>query len=198
MLTVTSNKYTPACNANSGGVSRAWIFDPADFTWTQAAATAANPLPPYTAVALVSGATLAGGSGFYPIPFYYLTASYKATHTRKNTANKWTHTFSCMLPQMSSGLTEYIANIQSASTCSSIGLLIEDYNGIFTVIGEGVVNGTAIAQLWRMLMDGTEEDTGKNIDDDNAVTLVIKGDYNRKAVQYTGTLDSIVALQETV
>ena len=198
MITFTSNKYTAPCVGNSGGVARAWVFDPADFTWTQAAATAANPLPPYTAVALMAGATLVGGSGFYNIPFYYLTADYKATHSRKNTTNKWAHQFSCMMPQINKDLTEFIANMQAVGTCSSLGLVIEDYNGTITVVGEGYVNGTPIPALWRMLMDGTEETTGTAIDDDNGVKLVIKGDYNRKAVQFTGGLAAILALVETV
>lgn len=198
MLSITLAKHSAACNANSGGISRAWLFDPADFSWTQAAATSAAPLPPYTAVALASGATLTGGSGFYPISFYYLSADYKATHSRKNSANKWMHEFSCFLPQESSDLTNYIANMQAASTCSSLGILLQDYNGTFTVLGEGVVNGNPVNQVWRMLMDGTTDATGKAIDDDNGVQLVIKGEYNRKAIQYTGTLASIVALQETV
>ena len=197
MITITLAKYVNPCVANSGGISRAWVFDPADFTWTQAAGTAGAPLPPYTAVALSAGATLVGGSGFYPIPFYYLTAQYKATHSRKNTANKWTHTFSCFLPGINASLTEFIGNLQNASTCSSLGLLIEDYNGVFTVVGEGIVNTLPIPGLWRMLMDGSDEDTGKAIDDDNGVMLSIKGDYNRKAVQYIGSLASIIALQET-
>lgn len=198
MLSITNNKYTAPCTSNSGGIARAWLFDPMDFTWTQAAATAANPLPPYTAVALMAGATLVGGSGFYPIPFYYLTAEYKATQSRKLTANKWAHQFSCVMPQINSGLTEFIANAQTAGTCSSLGLVIEDYNTTITVVGEGVVNGVVIGALWRLLMDGTEEQTGKAIDDDNSVTFMLKGDYNRKAVQFTGGLAAILALQETV
>jgi len=95
MLSIALTKHNPACNSNSGGVSRAWVFDPADFTWTQAAPSTGIPYPPYTAVALMSGATLAGGSGFYPINFYYLTAQYKYPHSRKNTSNTWAHQFSC-------------------------------------------------------------------------------------------------------
>jgi len=198
MLSITLAKHNASCNANSGGVSRAWLFDPADFTWTQASATAADPLPPYTAVALSTGATLVGGSGFYPINFYYLSASYKATHSMKNSANKWTHEFSCFLPQISSDLTGYIANIQATSTCASVGLVIEDFNGTITIVGEGVINANPIPGVWRMLMDGSSEETGKALDDENGVNLVIKGDYNRKAIQFTGGLSSILALVETV
>lgn len=198
MLTITNHKYVATCAANSGGISRLWVFDPADFTWTQAAATAANPLPPYTAVALMAGATLVGGSGFYKVPLYYLTGMYKAVQSRKNTSNVWSHELSFTLPQMSIELTEFIANLQAAANCSSLGWLICDYNGVFTVLGEQFVGGVAIPGLWRMLMDGTEETTGKALEDDNASTIVIKGNYNRKAVQYTGSLASIVALEETV
>jgi hypothetical protein len=198
MLSITLAKDPLNCIANSGGVSRAWVFDPADFTWTQAAATAALPYPPYTAIALMTGATLTGGSGFYPINFYYLTAEKKSGQSRKNTSNKWAHQFSCLLPYENSALINFIGTLQAASTCSSLGLVIEDYNGNITIMGEQFVGGNPIPALWRMLMDGTEITSGKQIEDDNAVTLMIKGDYIRPAIQFTGGLSAILALAETV
>lgn len=197
MLSITNNKYVAPCLGNSGGISNAWVFDPADFTFTQAAGTASNPLAPYTAVALMAGATLVGGSGFYPVPFYYLTGSYKATHSKKNTSNVWAHELSFFMPRINSGLTEFIANLQAASSCSSLGWIIEDYNQTVTVLGEMNVGGVPIP-LWRMLMDGSTEETGKSMEDDNGATVMIKGTYTRKAVQFTGGIAAIIALQETV
>lgn len=198
MLTITLAKHNPSCNSNSGGISRAWVADPADFTWTQAAATAAVPYAPYTAVALSAGATLVGGSGFYPINFYYQTAQVKSTHSRKNTSNTWAHQFSCYLAQENSDLINFIGTLQQASTCSSLMIVVEDSNGNIFVYGEAVVNGNPITAIWRMLMDGSEADTGKVFEDDNGISLMVKGNYIRPAIQFTGGLAAIIALQETV
>ena len=66
MLGYQAKSYKTACGTLSGGISELFWFDPDDLDFTQAPATVQLFLPPYTAVALRKGATLATGAGLFP------------------------------------------------------------------------------------------------------------------------------------
>jgi hypothetical protein len=188
MLSVTVSKYVPSCIPNSGGISRAWVFDPADFDFTYAAGTG------YTAVALMGGATILGGSGFFPIKFNYLEGQYKASHTFKGSSNKWAHSISLQVAYIGQELADFLTDMQTASTCGSLAFVLELNNGKVIVIGESNVN-SAVIPNFRFVMDGTEADSGKAFDDNNGAQLMFKGDYTRAAYEFTGGVAAIIALE---
>lgn len=188
MLSVSLSKYTPDCVQNSGGISRAWVFDPADFDFTLVSGAG------YTAVALVAGATVLGGSGFFPIKFNYVEGQYKATQSMKGTSVKYAHSLSLQVSIVGQTLAEFLIDMQKASSCNSLGFIIEMNNGKVIVIGESVVNSEVIP-FFRVVMDGTELDGGKAFDDNNGATLMFKGDYSRPAYEFTGGVAAIIALQ---
>lgn len=189
MLTIQVSGYTKPCESNSGGISRAWVFDPADFDFTQATAS-----DPYTAVALAAGATIIDGSGFFPIGFDYLEGELKAPQTGKGSSNKYAHSLMLQVPVMGQELTKFLLDMQKASACSSLGFIVECNNGKVMVLGERVVNGGTIP-FFRVVMDGTEVESGKAMDDHNGAKLMFKGDYTRPLHEFTGGVDAIIALQ---
>lgn len=91
MLSFKIRPLSKTCKSTSGGVARIWIFDPEDFTFTQAADDPITGPQPYTAVALRSFGTggtatattasnavtaitvTAGGSGYTSAPTITIT-----------------------------------------------------------------------------------------------------------------------------
>jgi hypothetical protein len=61
MLCISLNNYAPACGGNTGGVSRAWVFDPYDWNFTAGAAVNGQPTG-YSALALRIGTGAALGT----------------------------------------------------------------------------------------------------------------------------------------
>jgi hypothetical protein len=189
MLSVTVAKYIPSCEPNSGGISRAWVFDPADFDFTKPGATSE-----YTAVALAGSATILGGSGFFPIKFNYLEGQLKSPQTMKGTSVKYAHSLSLQVPEMGKELTDFLIKMQKASSCGSLAFIVEQNNGRVMVLGESIVNADVIPNF-RVVMDGTELDGGKAFDDANGATLMFKGDYTRPLCEFTGGVAAIIALE---
>ena len=192
MLAVQVSGYTKPCVPNTGGISRVWVFDPADLDYTQGA----SPNNSYTAVALIGGATILGGSGFFAIGFDYLSGQYKAPQSVKGSSIKFAHELSLHLPSLDNDLTNFMLTMMNALACASLGFVIEQNNGHILVIGEQSVNGETIP-LFRIQMDGTSVDSGKAFDDENGATVMFKGDYSRPAYEFTGGIDAIIALQGT-
>lgn len=188
MLKITNAKYTPACGTNSGGISRVWNFDPADMDFTYTPGTG------YTAVGLVAGATVLGGSGFFPIAFNQYEADYKGPQTIKGTSVKYAHALSLQVSFIGQKLTDFLEKMDTASSCYGVGFVIEFNNGTIIVVGENVVDGASIP-LWRMRHDGSDTDSGKAFDDNNGGTLMFKGDYSRPAREFTGGVTAIIALE---
>ncbi len=61
MICINLNNYAPVCGQNTGGVARAWVFDP--FDWNYTAGAPLNGLPTgYTAIALRIGTGAALGT----------------------------------------------------------------------------------------------------------------------------------------
>lgn len=196
MLLVQVSGYTKQCEPNSGGISRIFVFDPADMDFTQSAITAPG-LAPYTAVALMAGATILGGSGFFEIGFDHMEADLKAPHSVKGSSQKFTHTLSMQIPGESQRLTNFLYAMMSALMCTSLGFVVVYNNGKIKVMGEKIVNAAELPALFRVIMDGTEIDSGKAMDDPNGAKVVFKGDYNRPLNEFTGGLSAILALKGT-
>jgi hypothetical protein len=190
MLAVTVGKYTPVCATNAGGVSRIWTFDAADFDFTYTPGTG------YTAVALMAGATVVGGSGFFPINFNYLEAEYKAPQTIKGTSVSYMHTLTLQVSTLSEELTDFMIKMQTASACGDLGFIIQLNNGTILVIGESIVNGDKLPR-YRIIMDGSEMASGKAFDDNNGAALSFKGSFSKPAHVFTGGLAAIEALEAT-
>lgn len=189
MLTSVFQKYNPTCINNAGGISRAWLFDAGDFDFTTG--TAAT----YSAVALVAGATILGGSGFFPIKFNNLEGEYKATHTQNtNNSNEYAHSVSLQVSVLGAELTDFMTLNQKASACGKLGLIMEMNNGKVIVVGESIVNADVIP-LFKMRLDGTEMGSGKAWSDLNGATLSFKGMYNRPAYEFAGGVSAIIALE---
>jgi hypothetical protein len=62
MLGVTLRPLNKVCKTTSGGVARVWIFDPEDYSFTQAPDDPVTGPQPYSAIALRSGGTGATGT----------------------------------------------------------------------------------------------------------------------------------------
>lgn len=197
MLSIQVSGYTKQCDPITGGVSRVFVFDPADMDWTQGAITAPG-LAAYTAVGLHGGATILGGSGFFEIGFDYLEGDYKGTPSVKGSSQKYTHQLTLHLPEMSQRLTNFIFAMQSALTCTSLGFVIVLNTGKIFIMGEKIVNAAELAAVFRVIMgDGGEIGSGKAMDDPQGATVVFKGDYGRPLNEFTGGIAAITALAGT-
>ena len=169
-----------------------WVADSADFDWTTVPGSFN-----YTAVALTGGATLVGGAGFFPINFNYLEGQVKTGQSVKNSSNKYANSLELYIPIFGKEAAVLQSKLQQASSCGSLLLVIEEYNGRTLVMGEDTVNGATIPNF-RVIMDGAESDSGKAMDDANGVKLMFKGDYIRPLAEFTGGVDAIIALEGTL
>lgn len=172
----------------TGGLSRIFVGDPADFNFTQTAPTAG-----YSAVALRTGATSAGGAKLYEVTFHEGEASYKDGQSTKGYGDKWEHTLEAQLPQRSQALTVFLMTLSAAGNCCGILVVMEFNDGTIFVIGERYVNGNQIPKF-RVKMNGTNSDSGKVFDDFNGTNLVLKADYSRQAFEFIGGIAAIEAL----
>lgn len=189
MIQFQAGGYARNCDANSGGVSRVWVADSADFDFTSIAGSFN-----YTAVALIAPATLIGGSGFFPINFNYLEGQLKTGQSVKSSSNVYKNSLELFIPVFGKEASVFQSKMQQASACGSLLFIIELYNGDVMVMGESSVNTIAIP-IFRVIMDGAESDSGKAMDDANGVKLMFKGDYTRPLAEFTGGIAAIIALQ---
>jgi hypothetical protein len=196
MLCVKLKKYTRPCLGVSGGIGKIWVFDPADVDFTQAAPSAGGSPQPYTAVALRPTATIATGSGFFPITFQYKEAERTWKHSVKGCSTKYEHEFKAQLPQLSQELTAFLQSLDSAGCCCGLGLAIQHNDGKIFIAGEKYVNAAEIPPFI-VQMNGSDGATGKLFDDFNGANVVFKADYNRDLYEFTGGAAAIAALEAT-
>lgn len=190
MLCFNAKGYVRTCAGVSGGVSRIWIFDPADFDWTLAQADA----PAYSVVARRSGATAEGGACMYPVVFQDKEANYQFAHSVTGCAVRYEHTLNLQLPQLSGSLTRFLQYLDAAGCCCGLGFVIELNDGKIFVMGERYVGGAPIP-LFKVRQDGTTGDTGKLFSDFNGANVVMKADYSRALLEYSGGISAIVAFE---
>lgn len=190
MLCVQLKGYTRACAPTTGGVSRAWTFDPTDFDWTQG-----SSVNSYASVALHSGAT-APGAAMFPINFLFEEGQFKATQKQTGCSTSWDYEITLSLPDMSQNLSDFMDSLASAACCCGLGVVIEFNNGKVFVVGERYVGGNAIPR-WQMKLDGATLDSGKQYTDYQGGIVVLKGSYSRSPREFTGGGAAIEALQPT-
>lgn len=184
MLCVTLQSYKRACGGVTGGLSRLWAFDPADFDFTQVATG-----DPYTVVARRAGAMPATAKMF-PIKFQFKEAERTWKQSVKSCSVKYEHEIKAQLPQLSNELTNFLKSLDAAGCCCGLGFVIQHNDGKIFVIGERYVNANAIP-LFEVKMDGSDGSSGKLYDDFNGANVVIKGDYTRELYEFTGGATAI-------
>lgn len=182
MLCVTLTAYKRACSGVTGGLSRLWVFDPADFDFTQAKTD-----DPYTVVARRMGAATAK---MYPIKFQFKEAERTWKQSVKSCSVKYEHEIKAQLPQLSNDLTVFLKTLDSAGCCCGLGFIIQHNDGKIFVMGEKYVNASAIP-FFEVKMDGSDGASGKLYDDFNGANVVVKGDYSRDLYEFTGGATAI-------
>lgn len=185
MIGYQAKSYQTPCGTLSGGISELFWFDPDDFDFTQAAATASLLFPPYTALALREDATVASGAGLFPIGIEEETGKFKATQTIAGRATKWDYEVTGELAKVGNDLTNFMARLDAASVCSNIGLVVVANDGSIHIMAERWVNAAAIAKF-KMKNDGSSIELGDKFDGKNGGTLSLKGVYSRGPLEFTG------------
>lgn len=197
MLNVVFQKYTKTCTSVAGGISRIWLYDPADFNWTETS-TGTPPVltvKKYSAIVRQAGATFAGGARMFSIPIIpeeSLRTGKQAS--RKGCGTRWEHEVTFQLAQLTGELEGYLQNLADASCCAGIGLVIEHFDGKLFSAGEMFVNTVSIP-TFKMYMDGTETESGKVMDDFNGATVKIKGAYTRELREISVAVSVIIGLE---
>lgn len=197
MLNVVFQKYTKTCTSVAGGISRVWLFDPADFDWTMTTTGTAPVLvvKEYTSVARVAGATYAGGARMFSVPIVAEEAFRTGKHTsKKGCSSRWDHELTFQLTQLTSELTAYLQHLSDASCCAGLGVVIEHFDGKIFVMGESVVNGVSIPPF-KVYMEGSETESGKVMDDFNGATVKLKGAYTRELYEFAGAVSVIIGFE---
>lgn len=195
MLGYQAKSYKTACGTLSGGISELFWFDPDDFNFTQAPKTAELLLPPYTALALRTGATAAGGAKLYPIDLEEETGKFTIKQTIAGRSVKWDYELTGEVGKVGNDLTNFFARLDAASVCSNIGLVIVDNMGTIHIWAEKWVNATMIPKF-KMKNDGSEIHIEEKFDGKNGATLSIKGVYSRAALEFTGGRSALDAFIE--
>lgn len=193
-LSINILPFNRICGPTFGGLARVWLFDPADFDFTQAV-PGVGGANPYSAVALATAAAGNAAAKMYPIVFDKKTAEYTFKQSRKGCSVKYEHQLELKLSDLSQLITNWNAALDAAGCCGGLGILMQLNSGKMFVAGERVVNGAPIEIPLDMVQDGSSGSTGKLIDDENAETVILKGDYTRKLYEFTGGVASIMALE---
>lgn len=197
MLCVNFNNLTRECTPSSGGVSRLLIFDPSDFDWAQDPVTKS-----YVAVTLRPGADESNpgndpnASGFFfDIKFKRKEAEFKFTHSiGASGAPKYASELTALYAALGQELTNFLINMDAASYCCGIGLVVVLNSGVIYVLGEGFVNSEFVDPFYEVLHNGTEATSGKLFDDLNGATLKFTSDYGRPPHTFSGGLNTLLSM----
>lgn len=192
MLCVTLTSYNAPCGVTSGGVSNIWVYDPADFDWTQT--TTAGVVQPYTALALRPTATEIGGAKMFPVKFQNKEAEFKFKHSINGASVKYEFDLMAQLPNLSHDLTNFLRSLDSAGICCGLGIVILLNSGKIFVLGERFVNNQLLP-YFEVKMDGSDGTSGKKFDDFNGANVMFKGEYSRMAYEFSGGLSVILGFQ---
>lgn len=196
MLSVTLKAFDRTCGPTSGGVSRVWIFDRSDFSFTQGAADADGNLPAYSAIVRRTGATEAGGAVMFPVKFVRNEAEYKYSMSKKGTSVKYEHSLEFLMADLDQFITQWNQKVDAAGACEGIGIIVELNSGKILVLGERYVNDALVSGNWEIAQDGASGTSGKLNDDINGHTAVLKGDYRRGAYEFSGGVGAVEALED--
>lgn len=186
--------YAAACAAISGGVSRLWVFDNKDYTFTQAAFDPATGHAPYTAITAMTGAD-AAGAAMLPLKFERFEVEYTYKQSRKGRFSKYEHQLQFKMADLSQSLANWNVLLDAASACEGVGLIIQLVTGKILVMGEAIIGGNPIEVPMYVMQDGSSGTSGKVMDDFNGQDTILKTDYNRPLLEFTGGLAAITALE---
>lgn len=190
MLCVKHKGLFRKCAPSSGGVSRILIFDPNDFSFAQDPQSRA-----YTAIVRRPGADTDSDLGFfYDIPFKRKEAERTWSQTIGTSgATKYTHTVTALVAALGQDLTNFLSNLDAASYCCGLGIIIEHNDGKVFVMGEKYVDDETIPVFW-VEHSGTEGGTGKLFDESNGATIKFVGDYSRELNEFKGGIDAVLGM----
>lgn len=197
MLNVVFQKYTKTCASVAGGISRLWLFDPADFDFTVTSTGVAPVLvvKAYTTMTRMAGATFVGGARTFSVPIIAEESERTGKmSSRKGCSVRWEHELTFQLAQLSKELTAYLQHLGDASCCAGLGCIIEHFDGKLYVMGEMYNNTVSIPRFFAY-MDGTETTSGKVMDDFNGATVKIKAAYTRELHEFTGAVSVITGYE---
>lgn len=184
-------KYAPAtCAVVPGGVAQIFVADATLFDFTQAGPVSGVPQP-YTAIT-----DLGTSSKIYGVKFTRMQAEY--TYDQKNTdgvAPVYNHKLMFPVPDVNMLTEQWSYLIDAQGYCCGILLIIILNSGRILIMGESSVNAASLAVPFYTYQDGSKATSGKKMDDQNANTVTIVGQYNRALIEYTGALSTIVALE---
>lgn len=194
MLCKTPAALAKVCNNKPSGLSKLWLFDPLDFTFTQPTAT--NGSGALTVVARATGATSIGGALMYPVALDNKdnAATYEAKRTLKNRKAKYEHSVNIKYEELSQTLTDWLTTIDSTACCG-VGMVMQLNSGKILVAGQRVIGGTEIAYPLQMLLEDSTISSGKLSDDFQGGDLNFKGDHNLPLNEFTGNISVIVGFE---
>lgn len=195
MLCVSLKNFVRICAPTSGGISDIVIFDPEDFNFTQAAATA-GALPPYSAISRRTGVNGPNGVVF-PISFTREEAEWTWKQTVKGCNVKYEHAFNFQLPENSHELTNFLQALDAASCCCGLGMIIRLSGGNIFIAGEKYVNASAIPRF-TILNSGSSGSTGKLYDDFNGGNIILTGPFSRNLYEYSGAWSTIETMMTPI
>lgn len=180
MICVNLKSFTRQCGSVSGGLSDLLVFDPSDFNFTNEANGA------YTAVARRAGATAEGGAMMFPIKFQENEANRTWKHTRTGCSVTYDMEIRAQLPQLSQETTEFLQSLDAAGCCCGLGLAIRHNDGKIFIAGEKYVNNASITKF-SVVMDGSDGDSGKTLQEFNGANVLFKASYSRDLREFTGS-----------
>lgn len=197
MLSISLKAFDRECAPTTGGISKIWIFDRDDFNFTQGAREADGDLPGYSAIALREGADPAEGAALFVVDFADKSAEYRYTMSLNNEVSvKVDHTVEFLMANLDQFISQWNDKVNAAAACHGIGMIVELNSGKRFVLAEKYVNNSPILD-WKMKQNGSTGTSGKLREDVNGQTTLITGDYGRTAYEYIGTVDSLVAFENT-
>ena len=187
-----SNK--PAtCNTVSGGVAVMLIFDPHNVGFVL---HTDDPDGGYFTLHQVDDIPIE----LYPVNFQRYEAEYTAKQSSKaGFYTKYEHQISCVSPDLSMLQTQWNMLVDKAGACCGVGVIIVLNSGKIFIMGErflfAVGDSTIITEMKCPLVayqDGSTATSGKKFDDANASTIVIKGEWMKSLVEFTGSINELI------
>src|SRR5205085_10288791 len=151
MLAVTVQGYGQSCtSSNSGGVSRLFVGDSEDFTFT--AGTTNAQTSGYSAIA--RRGTDEVGRLLYEIVSLEDSLSAKATQSITDGAVNWAYEIGGRLIKMQQSLSQFAEKLDAAAICGQLLWVWEDNNGLWWVAGEKWVGSNTIPKF-KIKQDGS-------------------------------------------
>jgi len=194
MLGISVSGYTRTCSAFVGGLDILLVGDAEDFVLTEGTPAANGDPSGYSAIALRSGATAAGGAYLYPIDSLQDSLNVEITQSNPDgSSSSYEYVITAKMAQMSQSLTNFNKKIDAAAACGQLIFVWRTNDGKIQVAGEKYVNGDSIPKF-RFRQDGTKVSSGKKFSDFNGQDLSLKADYLRTPYEFTGGISSIEAL----